>query len=366
MTSLSQLAIWQKRQAALLYLFASDEYLKGLQIRVHEIQSFVDEVLDRSRAEERDQFIRNSRWGERDTSENWSNHAWSFLADFGLSVSRHLADRASEIYHVTGAYQCGRGMSEFSMDWTTPTEQETFDSLFASITNYAGYIDKTMDRSHRGGRWTDFGFVLAWEKHAAQFLQMPRLIVREDITCMTNEIPSRTGVYVSSDFSNASLQFAWRGNEYGKLRECSIFNELGQRALDSVGRSKLWLDDNAMLTFVQKNANAPELIQDPFYSASPKPHLASSLVARNAFTSAPTKWYFVELLNGQFESIEDVEDVSEFKKISKVAGTPCELSGFYFTPAASASRRHFKQGDIFPSIESTYGNAIWQWDERQS
>lgn len=366
MTSSSHLALWQKKQAALLYLFASDQYLKELQIRVQEIQSFVDELLDRSRAEGRDQFIRNSRWGERDTSENWSNHAWSFLADFGLSVSRHLAERASEIYHVTGTYQCGRGMSEFSMDWATPPEQEEFNSMFASVTKYAGYIDKTMDRSHRGGRWTDFGFVLAWEEHAARFAQLPKLKVHEDITCMTDEIPPRTGVYVSSDFSQASLQFGWRGNEYGKLRECSIFNDLGLRALNTVGRSKLWIDDNAMLAFVQRNSNAPELMQDSFYSASPKLHLASSLVARNAFTSAPTKWCYVELLNGEFESIEELQNVSEFMEIRKIAGASCEISGFYFTPAAADSRRHFIEGDIFPTIGSSYGNTIWQWDERQN
>lgn len=364
-----QLDLWQKKQAALLYFFASDEYLKGLQTRVKDVRNLADGLLNLSRAEGRDQFIRNSRWGERDTSENWSNHGWSFLADFELSVSRHLADRASNIYHKTGAYQCGRGMSEFSMDWTTPNEQEKFDSMFASTTHYAAYIDETMDRTHCAGQWDDFSFALAWEEHANLFSRIPKFRVREDITSKTGEIPPKTGVYISSDFPNASMQFAWNGDKYGKLLECSIFNGLGQRALDTVGRSKLWLDDNAMLAFVERNANAPELINDPFYSPSPKPHLAASLVARNAFTSITTKWYYVELLSGGFDSIEEAEDVEVavgFKELRKDAGSLCEQSGFYFTPAAFGSRRHFELGDIFPAIDSNYGHTIWQWDEKQS
>jgi len=362
----SSLSLWQKKQATLLYFFASEEYLRGLQTKVQEIQNFVDVLLDLSRAEGRDRFIRNSRWGERDTSENWSNHAWSFLADFGLSVSRKISDLTSDIYRITGANQCGRGMSEFSMDWTTPNEQEKFDLMFASITNYAGYIDKTMDRTHRAGQWNDFRFFLAWEKHANLFPKLPKFRIRSDIVAKTNEKPPKTGVYTSSSFANSSLQFAWNGDDYGKLRECSIFNSLGQHALNILGRSKLWRDENAMSAFVRKNAESSDLIKDPFYSASPEPQLAPSLVGRNAFTSAPTEWYYVELLSGEFELIEEIENISVFNELRKTAGSICEQSGFYFTPAARGSRRKFDLGDKFPAIDSSYGNSIWQWDEEQN
>lgn len=361
----SLLSLWHKKQAALLYFFASEKYLRELQTRIQEIQGFVDGLLDLSRAEGRDRFIRNSHWGERDTSENWSNHAWSFLADFGLSVSRQISDLTSDIYHITGANQCGRGMSEFSMDWTTPAEQEKFDLMFASITNYAGYIDKTMDRTHRAGQWNDFRFFLAWEKHANLFPKLPNFKIRPDIVGKTNEKPPKTGVYISSSFAHSSLQFAWSGDDNGKLRECSIFNNLGQHALDILGRSKLWRDEDAMSAFVRKNADSPELIKDPFYSASPEPQLAPSLVGRNAFTSAPTEWYYVELLIGEFELIEEVEDIPVFNELRKTAGSICDLGGFYFTPAASGSRRKFAQGDKFPAMDSVYGNTIWQWDEKQ-
>lgn len=365
MRSEQTLTTWQKKQATLLYFFASDEYLLGLRDRVRELQKFVDELLDKSYEEGRDRFLKSSQWGDRDTSENWSNHAWPFLTDFGLSIARHIADRASEIYHVTGAYQCGRGMAEFSMQWSLPAEEEQFDTMFASITEYAGYIDQTMEKGQIDSRWDDFCFALAWQKHALIFPRLPKFRVRSDISCETGDRPPKTGVYISSEYLDGALQFAWNGNEYGELLECSIFNELGRKALATVGRSKLWLDENAMLEFVQKNADDPILKDDPFYSDSFTPDLAPSLIAHNAFTSAPSKWIFVELLEGEFEDIDAVADDTEPGRLRVEAGKRCEISGFYFSPASSGSRRFFAQGEIFPSIDSTYGNTIWQRDEKQ-
>lgn len=365
MTSKKTLTTWQKKQAALLYFFASDEYLKGLHERVRELQIFVDGLLDKSRDEGRDRFLKSSQWGDRDTSENWSNHAWSFLADFGMSVARHMADRASEIYHVTGAYQCGRGMAEFSMQWALPAEEEQFDAMFASVTRYAGYIDDTMEKGQIDSRWDDFCFALAWQEHASNFSHLPKFIIREDISCKTGDIPPKTGVYISADYPHGALQFAWNGDKYGELLECSIFNELGQKALAAVGRSKLWLDEEAMLEFVQENADAPELKEDPFYSESFTPDLAPSLIANNAFTSAPSRWFYVELLKGEFEKIGTEDEQVELKVRALEAGKHCELSGFYFSPASLGSRRFFSQGDIFPKMDSAYGNTIWQRDEKQ-
>lgn len=365
MKSKRTLTIWQKKQAALLYFFASDEYLKGLHNRVRDLQKFVDELLDKSREEGRDRFVKDSHWGERDTSENWSNHAWSFLADFGLSVARHIADRASEIYHVTGAYQCGRGMAEFSMHWALPAEEERFDSMFASITRYASYIDDTMEKRQIDSRWNDFDFALAWKEHEASFPRLPKFRIREDISCETGDIPPKTGVYISSSYPDGALQFAWNGNEYGELLECSILNDLGRRALASVGRSKLWLDGNAMLEFVRANADDPQLKEDPFYREDFRPDLAPSLVARNAFTSASSKWFYVERLEGEFEKIDTEADQVERIEQRVKAGGHCEMSGFYFSPASPGSRRFFGQGDIFPDLDSAYGNTIWQWDEKQ-
>lgn len=365
MTS-SVLSPWKKKQAALLYHFASFDYLKGLYERVHQLQDYAEAILGKSRDEGRDKFLRDARWGDRDTGENWSNHAWSFLADFGISIIKDMADRQSNIYRITGANQCARGMAEFSLHWMTVSEQEKFDEMLDSVVRYAMEIDYTMNSIYRAGRWTDFGFTMAWMRHASHFKDFPKFKLQEDITCKTGEVPPKTGVYISTDYPEGSLQFAWNGNDYGKLRECSIFNDLGKKALAAVGRSKLWVDGDAMLGFVQQNLTSPELLSDSYFSKSHTTVLAPSLVARNAFTSAPSNWCYIELVEGEFEPVDTEPDQAPVSSQRRFAfGEVCEVSGFYFTPA-SGSRRYFQAGDIFAGSNSDYGETIWQWDEKQN
>lgn len=44
------------------------------------------------------------------------------------------------------------------------------------------------------------------------------------------------------------------------------------------------------------------------------------------------------------------------------AGQPCPQTGYWFTPAQANSRRHFKAGEIMPTVGADYGTTIWQWD----
>lgn len=63
--------------------------------------------------------------------------------------------------------------------------------------------------------------------------------------------------------------------------------------------------------------------------------------------------------------IPDVPGITN--KGSRVAsGEPCPQSGYWFTPAASNSRRYFKEGTVMPKFESDYGDTIWQWSDDQS
>lgn len=47
---------------------------------------------------------------------------------------------------------------------------------------------------------------------------------------------------------------------------------------------------------------------------------------------------------------------------SILAGQPCTLEGFWFTPAQPNSRRHFRQGEVMPAIDdSNWGATRWYW-----
>ncbi len=325
-----------------------------------------DDTLKKSREEKRDQWLRSPQWGDRNTTENWANNAWGFLADFRQSVTRDIADRALSIYHVTGTYQCGRGMSEYSMLWTTPEEQEKFDAAFAEISRYAGNIDDTMDKTGGSNEWTDFGLTLEWTKQREHFPMLPKFRVWTDITAESGTLPPKTGVYVSVDDPHASLQFAWVGSPNGRLVDCTSFNDLGKTALAAVGRSRLWVDEKAMLDFVFANLSNPALSSDPFFKDPLVPKSVPSLVARNAFTSHPSQWCYVELLNGEFEPVEIETEHNSHEQHRFASGTTCHDNGFYFTPAQVDSRRRFERGDVFPDLGSTYGKVIWQWDAKQN
>jgi Domain of unknown function (DUF1911) len=60
------------------------------------------------------------------------------------------------------------------------------------------------------------------------------------------------------------------------------------------------------------------------------------------------------------------EDASGHIALRAMAGQTCPRDGYYFTPAQTNSRRHFKQGDTMPSLGGDYGVTIWQWDMQQS
>lgn len=91
------LTCWQKKQAALLYLFSSLNYLEGLRGQISALRAFAEGVLDNNEADGRDTFLKSKRWGNRNGGENWRNNAWPFLRDFQKSV-RKVSSIRSRIF----------------------------------------------------------------------------------------------------------------------------------------------------------------------------------------------------------------------------------------------------------------------------
>lgn len=362
-----QLSVWQKTQVTLLYHFASLEYLKGLQQRLHVLMASINPTLDLAKLQNRDALLTDQRWGTRNTSENWANNGWSFLADFELSVTTAIAKRAFEVYSITAANQCGRGLDELSLGWMTPDEQDEFEARFEQISLYAGYIDDTMDQSRTSGRWDDFNMTLARQEFPDVLSRAPALRLRTDITGQTGMVPVRTGVYLPVDDPHGTPQFCWTGNPAGGLLECNTFNSLGLEALAAVGRQNLWIDDDSMHAFVQDHLRDPLLTRDTdFARSTAKPKLAPGLVACNAFTSRSCSWIYVEQIHGELESwaADDIgRGIESGPRVE--AGEMCVQPGYYFTPANAGSRRYFSTGEAMPRTDGDYGVTIWQWDMNQ-
>jgi hypothetical protein len=361
------LSPWQCKQAAMLYHFASLEYLKGLHRMVSDaINGFIDPLLSLAQQQNRDSVLVDPRWGTRNTAANWANNAWPFLKEFQASLAKDIAGRAFERYATSGANDCFRGVAEYSTQWATVQEEQHFEEVVRVISDYAHYLDITCD-DYQGSRWTDSGFAHALPKYAQQHPMIPRFLVRTDVTGESGKTPGRTGVYVSQDDPNAALQFAWTGNGGGRLRTSKTFNEIGLAALRKIGRKDLWFNDQKMFEFAMASPWIDIFRPTIYMLGEEHRDFASLAISQNAFVDRPCKWYFVEIVNGEFEDI--VENSSELPtpvSVEKVkGGEHCRVTGFYFTPAQPDSRRRLIQGEKVPELDSQYGMTIWQWDPNQ-
>ena len=382
-----ELNVWQKRQAALLYHFASLEYLKGLKHRIDALISGADVLLDEAQAQGRDALIVNERWGARDTSTNWGTYGFPALLDFQQKTAKDIAKRAHEAYSITGANQCARMLGELSMRWATEDEEESFKERSEKVYKYASYIDRVMDRYQH---WNDGVVYNIWTgveseysslctpRHADLFPRLPKFRVLTDVVAEIGKRPPRSGVYVAQDDPYATLQFGWVGGETdGSLDECVTFNELGRLAVNAVGRDNLWNDSHELLEFVRKyyfKQFEDYLREERGSRFNPDKHLndpgwASAFVSDCGITTHACKWIYVERVNDEYEEDDGEASADAIPEIQQrvPAGQACPRSGWWHTPARLGSRRRFTEGEMLPVIEdSDYGATFWLWAEDQS
>jgi hypothetical protein len=314
------LTIWQNKQAAMLYHFASLDYLKNLHRLVSDaIDGFIEPLLVLAKEQGRDSVLIDPRWGARNTAENWSNNASPFLKEFQSSLARDIAGRAFERYATSGVNECFRGVEEYSTQWATVDEEQTFEKTVRAISHYAHYIDLTLD-DYFGSRWTDSEFGHAFPEFAVQHVRIPRFRVRTDVIGESGKTPIRTGVYVSQDDPNAALQFAWTGNGGGRLRPSKTFSGIGLEALRKIGRNDLWFNDEKMFEFATTSQYATLFRPTVYMLGEERRDFASIAISDEAFVDRPCKWYFVETVNGEFEDIAE--------KSSERIGTASSGKGF--------------------------------------
>ncbi|MBT0964236.1 hypothetical protein [Denitromonas iodatirespirans] len=331
----------------------------------------VDVVVDEAQLQGRDRFMTSPRWGVRDTTTNWATHVYSVLQEFRESTIWHIAQVANEVYGITGAYQCARMLSEHSSRWMTVEEEERFKAEFQKVQRHAQRIDSVCGSG--GQKRIDDGMMFdAWKENSHHFLRLPLFRVRTDVEGESGKMPPRTGVYVVQDDPNATLQFGWTGNSDGRLGKAVTFNALGLKALAALGRPALWADDDKITAFVSNAFHRGEMTDYGMMNRAGDendPRYAPFILTQNAYTQRPCKWYFVEMIDGEYDDEADIaepEAVTATHRPNVPAGQPCPEAGWWFTPAKSDSRRWFEQGETMPSVGRDYGQTFWQWAPDQS
>jgi hypothetical protein len=295
---------WHARQAAMLYEYASLNYLKKLHKVVTQlIDGVVDPLLTISASQGRDALLKNGQWETRNTSENWANNAWPFLKELQGSLAKDIAMRAFDQYKITATSECLRGAEQFSMQWATADEEKEYERAVALVNSFASNIDYTLF-PQREPRWSDYDFFYAYAGFKAESPRIPKFRIRTDLIGETGGVPPRTGVYIAADDPNAALQFAVSGNAGIRLREASTFNQIGLDALAAVGRNDLWFNQQKMVDFATKSKHAALLDRRIALDCGPNADLAAPYVAMHAFETHPAKWYFVEIVPDEFDDVE--------------------------------------------------------------
>lgn len=366
------LNLQQKRQATLLYHWMSLDYLRTLKTLIDALIKGADVNLELAKAQGRDALVTNERWGVRDTSANWSTHVFPALEDFRKSTIWHIAQVANEVYGFTGANQCARMISEFSSMWMTEEEEQRFTAQFNAVYHHAQFIDFAAGKGGRRNQLNDSSMTVYWKEFAHLFPVLPKFRVRTDVEAVTGMPPPKTGVYIAQDDEFATLQFAWIGGSDGQLVTAETLNEVGRRAMVTIGRDAMWVDGKRMADFATSGFSNGELTDYGGFEPGDErdPRWARAILSSTGVITRPCRWYFVEQVKGEFDD-ESPATAAPALAQSAVglrceAGQPCPRTGYWFTPAKADSRRRFDQGKTMPSLGGDYGVTIWQWDERQA
>lgn len=353
----------------MLYYWMSLDYLKGLKGMIDKLMAGTDVLLDLAQSQGRDGLIADERWGVRDTSANWSTYGHSALADFRKSTIKLIAWRANEMYCGTGAYQCAYLLDETSSRWMTQDEEDIFKKQAEAVFSYAFRIDEV---AGAGGQRTlgDSCMIAHWQDYRGHFPRLPRFRVRTDVVGETGKLPPRTGVYVPQDDPHGTMQFAWTGNGDGILGKVQTYNEAGLAAVKAMGRNAIWQDEQKMMAYVIEALKQKRLQPANGFDWKDVDDLDAAwlVLSPQVFTNCPCKWYFVEMIDGEYDDTNEDDDTAAepLRRPNVAAGTPCPETGWWFTPAQSGSRRYFKAGETMPSLGGDYGLTFWQWSPDQS
>ncbi len=350
-----ELSLWQKRQATMIYHFTSLDYLKALLPQIDALIAMAEEMLEQRTI--LDPLMTDERWGVRNTAANWSMGAFPALIAFREGILWHIGKRQDHCYGITGNDQCARMLGEFSMQWATKEQEQAFRDRVDEVYMYASRINGMTQRT-----WNDRTFWLVWEQIKHLFKRLPKFKVHTAIEGETGKVPPRTGVYVPQDDPNGTLQFGWTGGGTGRfapMKVCQTFNDIGLDALKAVGRGGLWGDTAGLTKFIEHNLHRCEFF--PSDTA-----IVDYRVANESFTERPCKWYFVELLEGEFENSDpDYMGEGPARPKRQEAGEACAHAGWWYTVASNDAPRYFEQGQIFPACDTGYGITLWQWCQNQ-
>lgn len=212
-----------------------------------------------------------------------------------------------------------KGQMDYWSGWLSQADDNTYGELLSKAVRLAGNISRT----ERAG-WAPFELIEYNDQWGPLNppSKWPVYRIRRDVAVATGEKLERHGVYVN-DLENSCAEFLAMRYETAPAAQVRV----GMRPL--------------------------------LHPTTGEQYAEEPIVEKRDCI-----WYLVERdpdEEGEGQSASD----SPSQGIRVPAGMTCPRTGFYFTPARIGSRRLFQQGETMPSVDSSYGNTIWQWDSYQ-
>lgn len=291
----NELSPWRRRQIAMLYRFASLEYLLDIQRMISQLISGEHSPgIDKMVAAARVRMTRGPPM--HNDPKLWERNSRDVLEQMQSLLAEDIKQ------HASGRYIAG-SLGHF---FTQVARSDAYDTL-RMMDEYHVYSELVYDRisptedilvnHRRQNSVDDYWFAHLYANFVADRPRIPKFRIRTDISVESGACPPRAGVYVCANDPNAAPQFAWPGGDRGTLTDSSTFNEVGLAALAAVGRESLWFDQNKMVEFV-RSKEFSSLFDDRTRAT---PELAIGAVASISTVRSPAAWHFVEIEQEDFE-----------------------------------------------------------------
>lgn len=225
----------------------------------------------------------------------------------------------SGLTHSWGPLSDFKGQMDYWSGWMSRPDEDYYGELLNKAVTLAGNISTTERAGWTPFELADYGDYLGPLDPPARW---PKYRVQGNVFVATGAKLPQSGIYVP-DVEHSCAEFLCAGYETAPTAKVRV----GLRPL-------------LHPTTGEKYADEP-IIQE-----------------RDCI------WYLVERAPDDHEIVQQ-DPTSSRQQIRVTAGDACPETGFYFTPAKVESRRLFRKGEVMPSIDSTYGRTIWQWDTNQ-
>ncbi|MFV5191991.1 MULTISPECIES: hypothetical protein [Acinetobacter] len=363
-----QLTRFQKQSVALIYYVTSRSYLEMLLTKLDDLIQYTGGVIDLADQQYRDRVLLQEGWEMGDTSANWSTYAYPSLLDFRLGLIRIIEQTKQEKYGWTPAYNTARMLGEFQPNWMSEEEETDFKMRFDELYRLCSYYDSCVKPPRSWSLYSLFEVIKELEIFDHK---VPKFTIRTDIRVNSGELISKTGVYIPVGDQYGVPQFAWTYQESdtferGWLEKCRTINALGKQLFSKFNEYTAWTPSEELRTFAIENIKKKKIDDDFGYvklNYDSQLRLAPELIANNVFSKADCSWYFVELVEGEFEDIGGEEiDVFATPDLKVIGGELCPRTGYWILSSQKEKRLYFTKGTLIPKYNKDWGEEYWIFD----